>query len=340
MNIIDQNATTSNSNGNNSSINSLWSINRGGRTIVHLEICYKENNESDKEEMKRSSNRPSSKSTLDQLKEAVKEMISNNVAVFVDGPLEIGAKSNLNSNEKASTPKPSSDKGQGEIGSKHYADTEKRTDINDNQSATNMEHLPSNGYSSDSNLLLSKVNRNLIHDHVISINVSVAWNPNIEDVLCSSFQRSLSSPKIQNVGDYLSKPYHQYQQQCNGVPFWNADILMHFYRFPEHNPEFLDLQDLICVDNEDENENELDSEEESVSIAHLLSHHSIPSKSFQGLWENLLFDDRVKERLLQYSASTLLFSDKKVNPNIISWNRVVSDASNDLLITIDCLTLF
>lgn len=330
MNIIDQNTTSgsnaTSSNSSNASANLLWSISRGGRTIVHLEICYKENIDSDKEEMKRSSNGSSSISILEQLKEAVKEMISNNVAIFVDGPLELGAKSNLNSNEKISVSKPSVDQGQHETTSKHNVEIEQKIDANSDQSTANLGHLPSNGYSSDSNLLLSKVNRNLIHDHVMSIDVSVAWNPIMDDILYAPFQGSLSSSNIQNVGEHSSSTSnYQYQQQCNGIPFWNADILMHFYRYPEHNPDFLDLQDLIYNDNDnEEEENEMDDNEGSVSIAHLLSHQSLPSKSFQGLWENLLFDDGIKERLLQYSTSTLLFSEKKVNPNIISWNRVVS----------------
>ncbi|CAB4017301.1 pachytene checkpoint 2 homolog [Paramuricea clavata] len=44
---------------------------------------------------------------------------------------------------------------------------------------------------------------------------------------------------------------------------------------------------------------------------------------FHGLWESLLFDSDVKHQLLQYAATTLLFSDRGVDNNIISWNKVV-----------------
>ncbi|XP_066918018.1 pachytene checkpoint protein 2 homolog isoform X2 [Clytia hemisphaerica] len=61
-------------------------------------------------------------------------------------------------------------------------------------------------------------------------------------------------------------------------------------------------------------------EEEDISAA---NHWILPSSEFEGLWENLIFDHDVKQQLLNYSSTTLLFSDKEVDPNIIAWNRVV-----------------
>ncbi|KAK7491376.1 hypothetical protein BaRGS_00017354 [Batillaria attramentaria] len=61
-------------------------------------------------------------------------------------------------------------------------------------------------------------------------------------------------------------------------------------------------------------------DEEQVSMA---SQWILPSAHFHGLWESLVFDESIKERLLNYATTTLLFSDKKVNSSIISWNRVV-----------------
>jgi SpoVK/Ycf46/Vps4 family AAA+-type ATPase len=49
----------------------------------------------------------------------------------------------------------------------------------------------------------------------------------------------------------------------------------------------------------------------------------LPSKDFQGLWNSLIFDDDIKSNLLDYISSSLLFSDKKVNADLVSWNRVV-----------------
>ncbi|XP_033096248.1 pachytene checkpoint protein 2 homolog [Anneissia japonica] len=63
---------------------------------------------------------------------------------------------------------------------------------------------------------------------------------------------------------------------------------------------------------------ELDDEELSAA-----NHWLLPSVDFDGMWENLIFDDSIKTQLLQYAHTTLLFSDRKVDSNIISWNRVV-----------------
>lgn len=50
---------------------------------------------------------------------------------------------------------------------------------------------------------------------------------------------------------------------------------------------------------------------------------SLPNSAFCGIWEHLVFDEEIKGRLLSYAMTTLLFSDQKVNCNIISWNRVI-----------------
>ncbi|XP_077862003.1 pachytene checkpoint protein 2 homolog [Saccoglossus kowalevskii] len=53
------------------------------------------------------------------------------------------------------------------------------------------------------------------------------------------------------------------------------------------------------------------------------SHWILPAVEFHGMWENLIFDSSVKEDLLHYAATTLLFSDQNVDCNVISWNRVI-----------------
>ena len=39
------------------------------------------------------------------------------------------------------------------------------------------------------------------------------------------------------------------------------------------------------------------------------------------LWENLVYDVDVKQRLLDYATSALLFAERGVNANIVSFNR-------------------
>ena len=49
----------------------------------------------------------------------------------------------------------------------------------------------------------------------------------------------------------------------------------------------------------------------------------LPAVALDGLWESLIFDSSVKKHVLDYAMTAMLFSDSKVNPHIISWNRVV-----------------
>lgn len=39
------------------------------------------------------------------------------------------------------------------------------------------------------------------------------------------------------------------------------------------------------------------------------------------LWENLIYDIEIKQRLLDYASSALLFAERGVNSNIVSFNR-------------------
>jgi len=61
-------------------------------------------------------------------------------------------------------------------------------------------------------------------------------------------------------------------------------------------------------------------EDEDLSAA---SHWVLPATEFNGLWESLVFDEEIKPTLLRYARTTLLFSDKKIDSNIIGWNRVI-----------------
>lgn len=61
-----------------------------------------------------------------------------------------------------------------------------------------------------------------------------------------------------------------------------------------------------------------DSDELSVA-----SHWLLPTLEFHTLWENLYFDCDIKNSLLRFVETTILFSDHAVNPNIISCNKVV-----------------
>ncbi|KAF8958741.1 Pachytene checkpoint protein 2 [Entomortierella lignicola] len=60
--------------------------------------------------------------------------------------------------------------------------------------------------------------------------------------------------------------------------------------------------------------------EETATMAH---HWTLPCEELEGVWDSLIFEDRLQVKLLEYVRTTILFSDKNVNPDLISWNRVV-----------------
>ncbi|KAK9117313.1 hypothetical protein Sjap_016260 [Stephania japonica] len=49
----------------------------------------------------------------------------------------------------------------------------------------------------------------------------------------------------------------------------------------------------------------------------------LPAKEFDGMWESLIYELGLKQRLLRYAASALVFTDKGVNPFLVSWNRII-----------------
>ncbi|ESO90881.1 hypothetical protein LOTGIDRAFT_122594, partial [Lottia gigantea] len=86
------------------------------------------------------------------------------------------------------------------------------------------------------------------------------------------------------------------------IDLCEGNLSLHVYQLHEDGP----------------GQEELDEEEMSAA-----SHWLLPSSDFDGLWDNLVFDEDIKGRLLNYATTTMLFSDKKVDSNVISWNRVV-----------------
>jgi hypothetical protein len=48
-------------------------------------------------------------------------------------------------------------------------------------------------------------------------------------------------------------------------------------------------------------------------------HHA--GAQFNGLWPCLYYDSSIKQRLLRYATSALLFSERGVSTDLVSWNR-------------------
>ncbi|XP_020282189.1 pachytene checkpoint protein 2 homolog [Pseudomyrmex gracilis] len=64
----------------------------------------------------------------------------------------------------------------------------------------------------------------------------------------------------------------------------------------------------------------IQSDSDELSVA---SHWLLPAQEFHYMWENLYYDCDIKNNLLRFVETTMLFSDLAVNSNIISWNKVI-----------------
>ncbi|KAH7887933.1 P-loop containing nucleoside triphosphate hydrolase protein [Phlebopus sp. FC_14] len=49
----------------------------------------------------------------------------------------------------------------------------------------------------------------------------------------------------------------------------------------------------------------------------------LPCRSWEGLWEGLIYADNIKLKLLDFIHATLVLSDANVDFNLVSWNRVL-----------------
>jgi len=78
-----------------------------------------------------------------------------------------------------------------------------------------------------------------------------------------------------------------------------------------------DLQVRVFYLNEEGVAEETDGDVTSCSI------WMLPAKEMHGLWETLIYDSDVKSHLLEYAESAMYFADRRVDANIIAWNRVV-----------------
>ncbi|XP_053699940.1 pachytene checkpoint protein 2 homolog isoform X2 [Synchiropus splendidus] len=83
----------------------------------------------------------------------------------------------------------------------------------------------------------------------------------------------------------------------------NCSVFVHIFALHEDGPSTLSLE-----------------EDESLSAA---NHWLLPAVEFHGIWETLEYDDGIKTQLLDYVTTTIHFSDKHVDSNVICWNRVV-----------------
>ncbi|GKA02140.1 pachytene checkpoint protein 2 [Tanacetum coccineum] len=84
--------------------------------------------------------------------------------------------------------------------------------------------------------------------------------------------------------------------------FWQVKPLVHVYQLSEEGP---------CED--------LDGDSQLSSFSEWM----LPAKEFDGMWDSLIYESGLKQRLLKYAASALLFTEKGVDPLLVSWNRII-----------------
>ncbi|KAG8984825.1 hypothetical protein FRB90_005103, partial [Tulasnella sp. 427] len=92
----------------------------------------------------------------------------------------------------------------------------------------------------------------------------------------------------------------------NSLPFSQAELEIHVYQpsdgdaFEEFATSKTDGEDVVAA-----------------SVCEL------PCRDWDGLWDTLVYSDDIKPRLLNYIHATLVFSERDVDFNVVSWNRVV-----------------
>jgi len=89
-------------------------------------------------------------------------------------------------------------------------------------------------------------------------------------------------------------------QDAPSVPAWQAELNVRAYQL--------------------NNEGAADETEGDVTSCQIWM---LPATEFHGLWDTLVYDVEVKSHLLDYAQSAMYFADKRVDPNIVAWNRVV-----------------
>lgn len=64
----------------------------------------------------------------------------------------------------------------------------------------------------------------------------------------------------------------------------------------------------------------LDEEEKDLPSC---THIFLPATDLHELWENLVFETNIKNELLNFVMTSLLFASMNINPKVITWNKVV-----------------
>ncbi|EGG15195.1 AAA ATPase domain-containing protein [Cavenderia fasciculata] len=86
--------------------------------------------------------------------------------------------------------------------------------------------------------------------------------------------------------------------------------------------ETIEVKKLVHIyklSNEESVEEDGDTEEEASPYQILV----LPNIQLNTLWENLIYDDGIKQKILNYMSTLVLFSKSNIDDNIISHNRII-----------------
>lgn len=96
----------------------------------------------------------------------------------------------------------------------------------------------------------------------------------------------------------------EFHQESVKIPSEHVRICYCVYQMCKDSPQ---------IDSVDE-----DSEEVPASL-----NWTLPNVEFEGLWESLIYEQGLKEELISYVKTTLLYSQNQVCPQVVRWNGVV-----------------
>ncbi|XP_008804231.2 pachytene checkpoint protein 2 homolog [Phoenix dactylifera] len=107
---------------------------------------------------------------------------------------------------------------------------------------------------------------------------------------------------LENVKKILICDTDEWVDNHKVLLFWQVRPVVHVFQLSEEGPgEELSGDDMLSIFNE----------------------WVLPAKEFDGLWESLIYETGLKQRLLRYAASALLFTERGVDPCLVSWNRII-----------------
>lgn len=96
------------------------------------------------------------------------------------------------------------------------------------------------------------------------------------------------------------------EEQNSEVAVTECELVYHVYKFDIFGVETDTMTDAASG--------------EEIAAADIWA---LPTEEFHGLWESLIYDTKLKEDTLRFVETAFEFADRRVDPNVVSWNRVV-----------------